>query len=364
VLEGETILRILTEHAKPTPLDFADEVVDSPLWPVIERACRKDKKERFSTATEMIAALEALGELSDKRGTPKMWGVTLTSEVRRLSVQHTKEGRETADTVANDGAALRDTAASSRPEAVAADRAFKETVASASRPAVEVNGDPEALPGRSRNLAPLFVVAALAVAVAAVAFALTGGDGGGSEGTDAENAEVAALAEPSGESPQPHALASPEPDEGSEVEGSGESPEPSAELEEAPVEAVDQAALTQMTVTLAIAAERVGSALPQTHTMRFEGLDEARVMYGETLLGEVPFEGVVPRVEHALELRFERNGYRPQTQQVSLAQAAVEVDLRRRRNRERGNRPERSEPEAAPTSSSPFGSAPIDRSNP
>ena len=145
----------------------------------------------------------------------------------------------------------------------------------------------------------------------------------------------------------------------------------------------DPVAVAAANTSIAIAGDRLRSAVPATHTIQFEGLGRVRVLLGESLLGVTPFEGVFPRATRPLSLRFERDGYRSVDRDVSLTEATVDVRLRRRREDRPDpppvevtpqplEEPPEPDPPANPfgdtpiddreesESSSPFGSAPVD----
>ncbi len=121
-----------------------------------------------------------------------------------------------------------------------------------------------------------------------------------------------------------------------------------------------------LTVVFALAADRVGMAVPTTHTLRFEGMTGVLVSRDGAVLGVTPFNLTVPDTNQTVLVRFEREGYRAQQQRISLERSSVDVQLDRpSRARERQRRRDRRPPppEARPPHEGPppglFGTGPI-----
>jgi serine/threonine-protein kinase len=58
VYAAGTSMQILVAQASPAPVPLPAEVVSSPLWAIIDRATQKDPSRRFSSAAEMLAAID------------------------------------------------------------------------------------------------------------------------------------------------------------------------------------------------------------------------------------------------------------------------------------------------------------------
>lgn len=380
VVDGEAILAILTAHASSTPLPFSDEVMASPLFPVIKKATEKDRSLRYQNASEMLTQLLALGSLPDSKGTPKMWGRTLDGTLRpilasKLGLRSEKALQADRDLdVAPTLAKPRDEEqgrssvlppppigvdtildANNANEPVGSSKVAKEPDGGLVLVDVDETADtdeitaiferkkpttPVILGAPSKLVKILLLLAVLGLGL--LAFILSGMESTKTGGKP--------LMEPSVEAP--------------------EAIEPTQADPVAVEEDGGPAILALTMTTVAVATERVRSSVPSTHQIRFEGTEQVEVFYGETLLGTTPFVGLFPNTDTFLALRFERSGYRTVAQDVRLTDSSVPVRLRRRRttsNAENFNSTDNSGSnddsgqEAEPASV--FGNAPADDSH-
>ena len=102
--------------------------------------------------------------------------------------------------------------------------------------------------------------------------------------------------------------------------------------------------------TINAARLMLGTALPDTHAIRFEGTAGARVSIAGQTVGTTPFEAVVPMVDREITVRYERDRHEARDETISLTDEVVRVDLRE----EQRERPDRHQEQEEPTIP-PFG---------
>ena len=324
VVKGDSPFVMLAQHGSRTPLVFPQEITASALWPVINRATQKQREFRYPDAATMRVDLENISGLPS---TDLMMGKVLTPLPGPTTpIAWTPEPGHISDSglIESSHGFISDQITITDPR----------------------NVPPETQPkSGSKAMIAVLVVLFLAVLTigAIILVMITGG-----ENADNDITVTSMTGSNDGD----------------------DTPEPSDDpsVAETPVNTPDPAAVAAANTSLAIASDRVRSAVPATHTIRFEGTDGVRVSLGESLLGVTPFEGAFPRVGRPLPLRFQRDGYRSADRDVLLTEAVVDVELRRRRE----NRPEPLPEEVTPqpleetpgpepdTTSSPFGDTPID----
>ena len=340
VVDGDNLLQVLGTHASHRPLPFSSAVRQSHLWPVIERACRKDPKERFPTAMQMIEALKALGSLPESKPTPRMWAQTMTREVRAKSAAGRPLTGEEDTIDAIDSGEVRRFVESQWIDDVARP---SEQHSVAPRESTEFER-----PKRRPKRAALVVggIGFLTLCVALGILALGGGSGPRSS--------------------EPIVLAPPEPIESDQgpVQDLGPAVAEAARATQlAMAVGQDEARRTFCDLALVHSQQVVHASLPALHSIRFEGTDGAIVRVGERTLGEIPFELLAPALDGEIQVTAERGGYRRETVRVSLLEATATVSLRRRS----GSRPHVAdeptpEPET-PATGNPFGGVPLDRTD-
>ena len=342
VPNGPTV-DMLRTLASAEPVTLPAIVEHSPLIGVVRKAVEKDRDARFLNAESMIEALQTLVGLPETMVTDKMMGDALTplptpappSPTPGLAVSSAPISAQASPL----GVARRDTVSEQIEQPIASSvPAPSEPVGlppkTTPMPAMMVGeADPAARTRMSIEMAPvsppsrklpLTLLVVFLVAAAGVAFVLFDGRDGDDGSGPTEGGEGIAAAtetpEEAGEPDQPQlpvdeATPNPVPD----------TPVATTEL----AEEAEQAAIN-LIATIGEAHTRLASALPASHTIRFEGTEGAVVKIGEQTLGEVPFEMTVPTLDASLEVVADRRGHRSSRQSVSLLDEVVTVSLRRR----------------------------------
>ncbi len=104
--------------------------------------------------------------------------------------------------------------------------------------------------------------------------------------------------------------------------------------------------LLATTHALQLAQAVVNDAVPRTHSIRIGGTPDMTVSYGDREIGETPFDLVLPSVQASVQLTFARRGYASVEQEIAFDQDEVSVVLQRRTRRDgnqrRGDRPSES----------------------
>lgn len=323
VVVGHTPLVVVAQHASKTPLSFASELVTSPLWPIICRATAKNRDDRYADASQMRAALESVQNLSD---VCLLGPVSAASEpqVTPASFQHTPD---TTDQLAVEPVE----AGPYDPLSLVGRVDHQAHTMSEKRGARSPSG---------KVRWALAVVALLAVGVWVIAK-------NDNEPTKVDVAIPSATVD---------ALVS-EPAANNTVEeltnlvdaGTGQ---PANVTPPVTITVADQELVFATATAFAIADARLQAALPLPHAVRFGGTSEVIVTYQDQTWGITPFEVLLPRLDAEIELSFERDGYRDQTQTFSLLDGEVSVELRR-------DRPFNDEDRPDPVDPSPFGNTEI-----
>jgi len=293
IVMGKDVVQILCQQASEREIPVPDPVKRTSLWPVIQKSIEKNPDDRYSSALEMLEALQAIGYLPDERVTPGTLAEELGETVAGKGVPTPAEIR------------LRSGHGNKGPSK----RKQKTSLS--------------LLMKRSSRRTQIGMLAIVCLVAAGLVWAVS--DGGTAED---EVPAVEANGELDEQSP-------PEPP----PEVAAVDPEPAEEVEpdvpeEPPVAVVDP----RLAVGITIAGDRIGQALPDTHEMAFEGTDGASVWLGDNMLGEIPFTAKAPNIAHEIELSFRRPGYREQSQSVSLGETSVNVELRRRGTRDTSRR--------------------------
>ena len=332
IVQGESPFVMLAQHGSRAPLPFPQEITASPLWPIIECATRKEREFRFPDAATMRSHLENLAKLPS---TDVMLGKILTP-----LPGPTTPIAWTPEPTRGSNSGLIDSGAGFISDAI-----------NPPIPPVYEQAPPA---GSSRALTVALVVVFLVLVLVFGVFLLmlnSGDDNGNHDDTTA-------VITPGSTEPT-------DDDSTSVLDEIG-----APEVEELVVGNIDVAANAAANTSMAIAADRIRSAVPATHAIRFDGTTGVRVLLGEELLGVTPFEGLFPQVGRALTLAFERDGYRSTSREVMLSEAVVDVQLRRRRTERVEPDPPDDTPSDTPDENpsdttstpppNPFGDTPID----
>ena len=321
VVVGHTPLVLVAQHASKTPLTFSSELAGSSLWPIICRATAKQREERYADAGQMRAALESVENLSDvcHLGPPSL---TSEPQVTPLSIQHTPDTTDQlvahpVETGPYD------------PMLLMGQVDHKADTMSETR-------DARSRSNKVRLVLAIVLVSAVAVWIVA------------NNHTEPRKVEIAPPAETGDalrpESPANDTVAEPAdlPDLGT---GQGATLPTPVNL--------DQELVIATATAFATVEARLVAALPASHTVRFGGTSEMTVTCQGQTWGITPFEVVLPRINAEVELSFDRDGYRDQTQLFSLFDDEMSVELRRERpSNNNGETPD-------PVDPSPFGNTEI-----
>lgn len=284
IVMGKDVVQILCQQASDREIPVPDPVKRTPLWPVIKKSIEKDPNARFSSALEMLKALQAISYLPDERCMPGTVAEELGATVAGKNVPTPAEIR------LRSGSSLGSMPTTKRKQKTSISLLMK----------------------RSSRSTRLGLAAAVCLAAAGLVWVVSEGETVEDEpGTQELVEQDESALEP------PPEVANAETEPNTEVE---------PEVEPTQAAAVDPRVAT----SIAIAGHSVGQALPPTHEIVFEGTEDASVWLGDNIIGELPFTLTAPNVAHEMELSFKRPGYRQEERTVSLQTPLVTVNLRRR----------------------------------
>ena len=303
VVMGRDVVQMLCKQASEAALEMPPELLGTPLWPIIARATAKDVDQRFQSALEMLEAMRALPPLPAAKC---VTGTVVGSEEMARVVAETVRTLDTTPAQAHHATTVE------QP--------------------TEGRKGLFSTPGRMAAASVIFLAPIVALGLWMSSQGIPN-----EEQTEAPAGETDA-----GESLQDNTTVV-EPEVGL---AAGEPDTPPV------VEPANQD--TSSAIAFARAMERVTQAVPEDHAISFQGLSDVTVTVAGQSIGTTPFSWNVPRLQHEVEVSFERPGYRSETKQVMLNDAVVDVALGRRR-REHG----RDEPEGGPPENL-FGGSRID----
>ena len=318
LVDGDTMIRVIATHASHEPLVLPKPVLESSLGPIIKKATEKDPDDRYGTAGEMAAALEAVDAPESK----VVHGTMISTGANPDELQAAMADINRAGGTAIESPSARARSAMDSLTGGRRDVAFAETRAAA----------------RAKPTAPIQKQSIKVWAIPLLAVLLFGGIGafvllGSSDDV------AAGVDEPSGETDDPGEegevaiAAEPEP------EPEPEPPvEPEVDEAAAAAEAAEAVARANTRVALALATERIGNAVPSDLMVSFGGLEQVTVGLNGEVLGVTPFDAAMPMLQHEVELTLERSGYRSDTVMLVLSDDDIDVTLRRERRRGEGRR--------------------------
>ena len=323
VAQGDSDIEVLNLHGSEAPLSFAGEVKSSALWPVIDKATKKHADQRYADAKAMRLALEAIRGLPQDRPalpSPKKGRAVpppIPETTPPNSCQTPFKGMEVEDVGDESPAAPQPLAVGQADPEARTLAAGQETVLGTGRS------------GERQSRVP-WILAALAAATLVV-FALLTVTGVFSDShDDSDLTESAAVDDLPNEEQPVVAPVDPGP-------------------QELPPEPVVVGPDPFVNDTINAAKLMLGTALPETHAILFDGTAGAQVSLNGSIVGTTPFEAVVPLVDRVITVRFERDRHESQEQTFSLTDEAVRVELSEERHHGRDRdraRPE--EPEVPP----------------
>ena len=350
VVTGPTPFAVLSVHGSAAPLPFPEALEQTALWPIIERATRKDRDQRFPDAVAMRIALEELKDLPEIGPTDLMLGHKQTPPPMQTQEEMAfntnpdaspgldsgtirESGPVPAGQVAltpPPGAGVQTPISGPQLEVGSAD-AEAETIAASA---------PERSNRTSKMLVLLAVVLVLVVATLLLIFLdRDGRDGAPTVATSGTSTEQEAPPVDDGLAAEETPTSAMDEEHSGETEqatpddtDSMDSPTGDDQLAalEAPSTGPDAPTQLALQESLGVARETILGALPALQTVRFQGTDGMTVKIGDLVLGVTPFEILSPVLDTDLELSFERRGHTASAEMIRLDQAVVEVRLRRR----------------------------------
>ena len=316
VVNGGSPAEVLLVHLSAGPVPMPAAAIHSPFARVLARALAKDKTQRYGNAVEMIAALEALGPLSEEKTTDKMVGRPLTpvpTPAQQAPSLTPLPPQQPSSGVGDWGPPPKTTPI---PQLQVGEADGHVHTVHAPRP--------QAAPESRTGLVLLVLVLLLGAVIGVVVVLSGGGDDGEPVANPGPEVGTGAAGDtPANEGVEEAVLAG-----APEVTPAPTNPQPEGPTpaEVAAGEAQAAIVLDQVVVT---ARGAVGGALPRLRAVTFEGTRGASVSLDGVELGVIPFTAVLPALDHEIDVHAARSRYLDATPRVSLAADRVVIDLER-----------------------------------